>query len=47
MAGEIEALLGDGPARRAQLDGLAEVRASLGAPGAARRVAEEIVGVLK
>jgi len=47
MAGEIEALLGDGAARRAQLDGLAEVRASLGSPGAARRVAEEIVGVMK
>jgi lipid-A-disaccharide synthase len=46
MASEIEALLDDGPARRAQLDGLAEVRASLGAPGAARRVAEELAGVM-
>ena len=46
MAGEVERLLGDGPDRRAQLAGLAEVRASLGEPGAARRVAEEIVGVL-
>jgi lipid-A-disaccharide synthase len=46
MAGEVERLLPDGPDRRAQLAGLAEVRASLGTPGAARRVAEEIVGVL-
>jgi lipid-A-disaccharide synthase len=47
MAAEIERLLGDGPDRRAQLEGLAEVRASLGEPGAARRVAEEIVEVLR
>lgn len=46
MAAEIERLLSDSGARRAQLDGLAEVRRSLGEPGAARRVAEEIVGAL-
>jgi lipid-A-disaccharide synthase len=42
MAAEIERLLTDAGARRAQLDGLEEVRRSLGEPGAARRVAEEI-----
>ncbi len=42
MAAEIERLLGDRSAREAQLEGLREVRASLGEPGAARRVAEEI-----
>jgi lipid-A-disaccharide synthase len=46
MAAEIERLLSDPGARRAQLDGIAEVRRSLGEPGAARRVAEEIDGVL-
>ncbi len=46
MAAEIERLLGDGAAREAQLDGLRAVRASLGEPGAARKVAEEIVGVM-
>jgi lipid-A-disaccharide synthase len=43
MAAELERLLGDGPARGEQLRGLEEVRASLGEPGAPRRVAEEIV----
>ncbi len=42
MAAEIERLLGDRVAREAQLQGLREVRASLGEPGAARRVAEEV-----
>ncbi len=46
MAGEIERLLGDPEARNAQLAGLAEVRASLGAPGAPRRVAEELAAML-
>jgi lipid-A-disaccharide synthase len=43
MAAEIERLLGDRAAREAQLEGLRAVRASLGEPGAARRVAEEVV----
>ncbi|HEX9291545.1 MAG TPA: lipid-A-disaccharide synthase [Anaeromyxobacteraceae bacterium] len=42
MAAEIERLLEDGPARAEQLRGLEEVRASLGTPGAPRRVAEEL-----
>jgi lipid-A-disaccharide synthase len=42
MAAEIERLLGDRGAREAQLEGLRAVRASLGEPGAARRVAEEV-----
>ncbi|HEY6003714.1 MAG TPA: lipid-A-disaccharide synthase [Anaeromyxobacter sp.] len=42
MAAEIERLLGDRAAREAQLEGLRAVRASLGEPGAARRVAEEV-----
>ncbi len=42
MAEEIERLLGDAPAREAQLAGLREVRASLGEPGAPLRVAEEV-----
>jgi lipid-A-disaccharide synthase len=46
MAAEIERLLEDGPARAEQLRGLEEVRASLGTPGAPRRVAEEILGLL-
>ena len=43
MAAEIERLLADGPARADQLRALAEVRSTLGEPGAAERVAEEIV----
>jgi hypothetical protein len=46
MAAEVERLLGDGPARAEQLRGLEEVRASLGAPGAPRRVAEELASFL-
>jgi lipid-A-disaccharide synthase len=42
MAEEVERLLGDRVAREAQLAGLREVRASLGEPGAPRRVAEEL-----
>ncbi len=46
MADEIERLLAAGPARDEQLRGLAEVRASLGEPGAPRRVAEELAAFL-
>jgi len=46
MADEVEKLLADPAAREAQRAGLSEVRASLGGPGAARRVAEEIAKVL-
>ena len=42
MAAEVERLLGDRAAREAQLEGLREVRDSLGGPGAAERVAEEV-----
>ncbi len=42
MAAEVERLLGDRAAREAQLQGLREVRDSLGGPGATRRVAEEL-----
>jgi lipid-A-disaccharide synthase len=47
MAAEIELLLGDRGVREAQLAGLREVRASLGEPGAPRRVAETIVEVMR
>ena len=46
MAAEIERLLEAGAAREEQLRGLEEVRASLGSPGAPRRVAEEVVRAL-
>jgi lipid-A-disaccharide synthase len=46
MAREVTLLLDDPEARAAQVAGLAEVRGSLGGPGAARRVAEEIAGAL-
>ncbi len=46
MAEELERLLSEPAARDAQLRGLAEVRASLGPPGAPRRVAEEVVEVI-
>jgi lipid-A-disaccharide synthase len=42
MATEVNRLLGDRAAREEQLSGLREVRASLGEPGAPRRVAEEL-----
>ncbi len=42
MAEELERLLSDPGAREAQLAGLREVRASLGEPGAPRKVAEEV-----
>ncbi|ABS26790.1 lipid-A-disaccharide synthase [Anaeromyxobacter sp. Fw109-5] len=46
MAAEIEKLLGDRVARDTQLAALREVRDSLGEPGAPRRVAEEVAGVM-
>ena len=46
MAAEIERLLEAGVAREEQLRGLEEVRASLGSPGAPRRVAEEVARAL-
>jgi lipid-A-disaccharide synthase len=46
MAAEIERLLEAGAARDQQLRGLEEIRASLGSPGAPRRVAEELVRAL-
>jgi lipid-A-disaccharide synthase len=46
MAAEVEALLSDRSLRETQLQGLREVRASLGTPGAPTRVAEELAEVL-
>lgn len=46
MAAEVLALLPEGPARRAQLDGLREVRAALGEPGAPERVAHVVAEVM-
>ena len=46
IAAELEAVLGPGPAREAQLSGLREVRDALGPPGAPQRVAEELALVL-
>jgi lipid-A-disaccharide synthase len=43
----MERLLDDETARREQLEGLRAVRASLGEPGAPRRVAEEIASFLE
>jgi lipid-A-disaccharide synthase len=47
MAAEIELLLADKASRELQLAGLREIRASLGEPGAPRRVAEEVLGVMR
>ena len=47
MATELLPLLDDGAARADQLRGLAEVRSSLGEPGAPRRVAEELLAHLE
>jgi lipid-A-disaccharide synthase len=47
MAAEVNRLLGDRAAREEQLAALREVRASLGEPGAPRRVAEEIAGAMR
>ena len=47
MAAELLPLLEDGAARAEQLRGLEEVRASLGEPGAPRRVAEELARSLE
>ena len=47
MAAEIERLLPEGPERADQVRALAEIRASLGAPGAPRRVAEELAASLE
>jgi len=46
MAEELELILQDGPPREKQLRGFEEVRAALGAPGAPRRVAEEVAALL-
>jgi lipid-A-disaccharide synthase len=46
LARRLEELLRDGEARRAQLEGLREVRATLGEPGAPERVAHEVAEVL-
>jgi lipid-A-disaccharide synthase len=46
MAAALERVLVDGPARQAQLDGLRQVRATLGEPGAPERVAREVVEVI-
>jgi len=46
VADEARRLLDDGPAREAQLAGLAEVRRRLGGPGASRRAASSVLEAL-
>jgi len=46
MAAEVLAVLPEGPARQAQLEGLRQVRAALGEPGAPERVAHVVAEVL-
>ena len=45
LAGLAEELLGDGPRRRALLEGLSEVKAVIDAPGAAERAAREVLAL--
>ncbi len=47
MSAEVNRLLDDPAAREAQLEGLREVRASLGEPGAPARVAEEVARAMR
>jgi len=47
VANALEPLFAEGPARQAMIDGLAEVRARLGEPGASLRVAEMAAGMIK
>ena len=47
IASAILTLLDDAGARQAQLDGLAQVRASLGAPGASGRAAEVVCALVR
>lgn len=46
VADEASNLIDDGPARLAMLDALADVRARLGAPGATKRAADEVMSFL-
>jgi len=46
IAGALEPLWQPGPAQTAMLEGLEEVRAKLGTPGAARRAAEAVLALL-
>lgn len=47
LTAELDALIDDGPVRRAQLEGLAEVKVRLGGPGASDRVADLVIEVLR
>jgi lipid-A-disaccharide synthase len=46
MAAEVLAVLPEGPARAAQLEGLRQVRSALGSPGAPERVAHVVAEVM-